>query len=307
MTFLDALDGYWIAKRRTFSQHTIVDYQRSFDRFAAYVGDVDVEKIGAKQINGFLNYVKAEHELGDKSLANVWMALSGFFTWAAPELRFEHPIRGVVPCPKYRRPVIEEYSETDIKAMVAACLENSAWSARSGKVARNKRPTARRDQAIVVTLVETGMRASELCDLEMRDYDQKKGQLHIRHGKGDKSRFVYVADSAQRYLWRYLATRKDVRPNDPLFATASNRKISRDNLLNMIVATAERSGIKSATVHKFRHTFAINFLRNGGNVLELKKLMGHEKLETLLIYVELAQADLARAMRTASPADNWRL
>jgi integrase/recombinase XerD len=203
--------------------------------------------------------------------------------------------------------VIEEYSETDIKAMVAACLENSAWSAKSGKIARNRRPTGKRDQAIVVVLVETGIRASELCDLEMRDYDQKKGQLHIRHGKGDKSRFVYLADSAQRYLWRYLAARKDVRPNDPLFATSTNRRISRDNLLNLIVSVAGRAGVASANVHKFRHTFAINFLRNGGNVLELKKLMGHEKIETLLIYVELAQADLARAMRTASPADHWRL
>lgn len=307
MKFETALDGYWLTRKRDFSTNTVKDYQRTFAYFAAFIGETEVERITSKTVNGFLNHMRSSRKLSDKTLANMWIALGSFFTWASVELKFEHPIRGVVSCPKYRRPVIEEYSEVDIKAMVAACLENSAWSAKSGKIARNKRPTGKRDQAIVVVLVETGIRASELCDLEIRDYDRQKGQIHIRHGKGDKSRFVYVADSAQRYLWRYLVTRKDPRSNDPLFATATNRRMSRDNLLNMIVSMAGRAGVKSANVHKFRHTFAINFLRNGGNLLELKRLLGHEKLDTLHIYVELAQADLAKAMRTASPADRWRL
>lgn len=57
----------------------------------------------------------------------------------------------------------------------------------------------------------------------------------------------------------------------------------------------------------FRHTFAITFLRNGGNVLELQRLLGHEKMDTLRIYVELAQLDLANAQAAASPADHWGL
>jgi site-specific recombinase XerD len=87
----------------------------------------------------------------------------------------------------------------------------------------------------------------------------------------------------------------------------TNRAISRDNLLNMVVATARRAGVAKANLHKFRHTFATNFLRNGGNLLELKRLLGHESLATLQIYVELSQADLSRALRTASPADRWRV
>lgn len=307
MNFLHALDGYWIGRKREFSPNTIADYQRTFGHFDTYVGETDLAQIDSVVINKFLNHCQATRKLSDKSLANIWMALSSFFTWAETELQIKHPIRGSISCPKYKRPVIEEYSEVEVKAMIATCLENSAWSSRSGKIARNKRPTGKRDQAILVTLIETGIRASELCDLRIKDYDQKKGQLNVRHGKGDKQRFVYVADSAQRYIWRYLATRKEPRPDDPLFATTTNRPITRDNLLNMIVATAARAGVTKANVHKFRHTFAINFLRNGGNLLELKRLLGHEKMDTLQIYVELSQADLSRALRTASPADRWRL
>lgn len=75
----------------------------------------------------------------------------------------------------------------------------------------------------------------------------------------------------------------------------------------MIVATAARAGVSHANVHKFRHTFAITFLRNGGNVLELQKLLGHERMETVRTYAELAAMDLANAQAHASPADNWGL
>ncbi len=61
-----------------------------------------------------------------------------------------------------------------------------------------------------------------------------------------------------------------------------------------------------STVHKFRHTFAITFLRNGGSVLELQRMLGHERLDTVRIYASLAEADLQEAQKRASPADNWK-
>jgi site-specific recombinase XerD len=75
----------------------------------------------------------------------------------------------------------------------------------------------------------------------------------------------------------------------------------------MIQRTADRAGVRGATCHRFRHTFAITFLRNGGNLLELQKLLGHEKIDTLQIYVDLAHTDLASAQMRASPADGWNL
>lgn len=307
MTFAEALEGYWLARKRGFSKNTVNDYSRTFEHFARFVGEADIEKISTQIINKFLNHIQATRNLSEKSMANIWMALSSFWTWAEVELKVAHPIRKKIPCPKFRRPVIEEYGEAEVKAMIAACEKSNSWSARSGRVTSSTRPTGKRDQAVIVTFLETGIRASELCDLKMSDYDRERGQLNIRHGKGNKQRFVYLGDSAKKYLWRYLITRKDARPNDPLFATMTHQHMSRDNLLNAVVAIARRAGVKKANLHKFRHTFAISFLRNGGNLLELKKLLGHESIETLQIYVELSQADLARAMRTASPADNWRL
>ena len=75
----------------------------------------------------------------------------------------------------------------------------------------------------------------------------------------------------------------------------------------MIMRCAQRGGVERATVHRFRHTFAINFLRNGGSVLELQHMLGHARLDTIRIYATLAESDLREAQKRASPADKWNL
>jgi site-specific recombinase XerD len=87
----------------------------------------------------------------------------------------------------------------------------------------------------------------------LKDYQQDSGRLHIRHGKGNKARFVYAGIRSQKAIWRYLLERDRVQPSDTLFASKTDNALHHNNL---------------------RHTFAIEFLRNGGNVFELKKILG---------------------------------
>lgn len=308
MLWQTALEGYWLEKRRSFSPGTIADYEGTFRRFAAYHGaDLPpVEHIGAVHVRTYLDDIKARG-LSDKSVLNAWVALSSFWTWAETELGIAHIIRGRVTRPKYRRPAIEPYSRADINAMLNVVGKNAPWTTKTGRRVEERRSTAHRDRAILLVLLDTGIRASELCDLRTADYDPKSGRLHIRHGKGDKSRFVWCGAAARKAVWRHLADRPAVQPADPLFATRTNQPLDRNNLRHMIESCAQRAGVFGATVHKFRHTFAITFLRNGGTPLELQRLLGHERMDTLKIYVTLAESDLSEAQRRASPADNWNL
>jgi site-specific recombinase XerD len=70
---------------------------------------------------------------------------------------------------------------------------------------------------------------------------------------------------------------------------------------------ASHAGVAKATIHRCRHTLAVNFIRNKGSVVALQELLGHERLDTIRIYVKLAEVDLANEQHAASPADNWRL
>ncbi|MGE0278158.1 MAG: tyrosine-type recombinase/integrase [Nitrospiraceae bacterium] len=307
ITFTAALGGYWLARRRDFSPNTIADYERTFTKFAAHIDNAPINTVTTDHINSFLNDLRLIQKLAAKTVANAWTALSSFWTWAETDLKLPHPIRGKIECPHVNAPVVEIYTQIEIKALLGACDQTTNWRTRNGRLATSARPTAGRDKAIIVTLVETGLRASELCNLTVGDYNSTQGRLHIRHGKGDKDRLVFISDTCKKHLWRYLATRPESTPADPLFATARNTHLDRDMLLKMIRTTAERAGVHHAYIHKFRHTFAVNFLRNGGNPLELQSMLGHERMETVRIYARLAEVDLATAQRRASVADNWRL
>jgi integrase/recombinase XerD len=307
LTFATALEGYWLARRSNFSPATVRDYSVTFVRFEAYIGDRPLVAITAADIQRFLDTTRDERKLAKKTVCNMWVALSSFYTWAETELHIDHAIRGHVQQPEYRSPAIQIYTEVEIKAMLGACLETAPWQTRRGKATRSPRPESLRDQAIITTLVDTGVRASELCDFQRSDYIQTQGRLLVRHGKGDKQRVVFLGQAGRRTLWRYLVTRPDIQPADFIFATKTNQRMERNNLGDTLKRIGQRAGVLGVTVHRFRHTFAVNFLRNGGNVLELQEILGHERMETVRIYARLAEVDLAAAQRRASPADRWRL
>ena len=307
MRLEDALDGYWLARKRDFSPNTVNDYQRTFTRFCEFVGaDKPIEEISSGEIHDFLNHAQKRYRLGKKTLTNVWIALSSFWSWAERELDIEHIIRKRVPQPRFRRQPVEAFTEDDVRRLLASCDYNDSWRTKWGRNARTKRPTALRDRAIMLTLLDSGLRASELAGLRMSDFDKDRGQLMIRHGKGDKRRVVYLGDSARKALWKYMTTRVGVRADDPIFITRTGRPMDRMNVCHMIERAGKRTGIH-AFPHKFRHTFAITFLRNGGNLLTLQQILGHESLDTVRNYANIAAVDIENALRIASPVDNWRL
>ena len=94
---------------------------------------------------------------------------------------------------------------------------------------------------------------------------------------------------------------------DPAFATDKDRPLTRRRILAIINTISKRAGVTDANVHRFRHTFAINYLRNGGDIYTLQRILGHSTLDMVKRYLEIAQADLEKAHRKASPVSNWGL
>ena len=300
----DAIRAFWLERKRDVSTNTFLEYSHWYRGLSAFLdASICIEDITPNDIRAWLNELADEGELSDKSLSNAWVALSALFTWAETELGIVHPLRGRVRRPSYKPKPIIPYTISEIVALLREVDSAAEWTAKSGKRVKSRRATAARDRCIILTLLDTGVRASELCNLGYEDFDQVSGRLTVREGKGGKDRMVYVGEVTRRHLRTYLTG----RTSGLLFPARGGVPLNRSNLRKLIVRIAARAGVRKANVHRFRHTFAVNFLRNGGNVFALQAMLGHARMDTVKVYVRLAEQDLADAQRRASPVDNWRL
>lgn len=307
MRLSEVIEGYWLAKQLDLSETTIPGYARVFDRLVSFLGDPEFTKVTSTDIRRYLVHISEEYGLAKRTVHDAWVPLSSLWTWAETELQTPHIIRGKVKQPGYTRRVIDALTADDVRALLIAAQKGKTYTTRKGKRVTPKRRTAHRDRAIILTLLDAGLRASELCALTIDDYDAKRGRLHVRHGKGDKGRFVVIGSRCQRAIWHYLELKRhDAKPHEPLFSTRNGTHLDRTQLRWVLVTLGEQAGVQNSYPHRFRHTFAINFLRNGGNMLTLKELLGHESLFMVEIYARIVEADIDAA-RTHSPADNWRL
>lgn len=298
MKLSDALEGYWLTKELEFSPQTMPGYRRTFARLVAFLDDAHIEDITSADIRRFLLHLRDHYKLSRRTVSDAWVPLSSLWTWAEVELGIPHIIRGRVKRPTFTKQVIQPFDEDEIRQLLAVVGLNAIGA---------ERPTAIRDRALILTLLDTGSRASELVALTVGDYGAQTGRLHIRHGKGDKARVVVVGQRTQKALWRWLATRGEAPDDAPLFPSAKNGgHLHRENLHHLLKRLGERAGVRKVHPHRFRHTFAVNFLRNGGNAIALQELLGHTDLTMVRNYVRLAQMDFDEA-RKQSPADKWKL
>lgn len=141
-----------------------------------------------------------------------------------------------------------------------------------------------RDRAMIEFLYSTGVRVSEMVSLNIGDIEMGKQEL-IVYGKGSKERKTYITDSAKFYLKRYLKER-DAKDSDPLFVTGDKPHgcMSVAGIQYMLRQLGKRAGVEKTHPHRFRRTIATDLLARGMPIEQVKEFLGHEKLDTTLIY-----------------------
>jgi site-specific recombinase XerD len=162
-----------------------------------------------------------------------------------------------------------------------------------------KSPSARRLQVLLLVILDCGLRISEALGLERSAIDWDQSTLTVL-GKGRKQRTVPLSREMRRRLWVYLKTHDHER----VFPTRDGRALSPRNVQHGMGRAREALGIPPATKfspHVLRHTFATSYLRNGGDVFRLQRILGHSTLEMTRRYVSLQTADLTRVHDRFSP------
>ena len=245
--------------------------------------------------------------LSGYAIDNYWKSIRSFFVYAEKSLGLRKRPDRNLGRPKFSKPVVKPFSRDEVTRMIKDCEWVTAQY--EGRTIRRRRPRGIFDKALILMFLETGMRLGEVARLKIKDVNLKTGEVAIENystGIKARSRFVYLGNTGKHAVWVYLAKRAETEknyendPDDPLFS--KDATLLRDR----IEAIGKRCGIVKPTPHRFRYTFAIEFLRGGGDVYVLRLLLGHSTLTMVSRYLEIAKQDLEDAVKH-SIADRWKL
>ena len=189
MDLSNALQGLILSKTAEGkSPHTIRVYQYGMTKFIKFLGNPEIQNLTNKDIQTFFFYLREETNLSESSLVNVWRAIRVFFSWSEIELGTSRPDKNM-PYPKAPIKNVIPFSDNEIRRLLAACNNTKRATSLNRKQFHMKRPTADRDKAIILTLLETGVRVSELARLTMEGLNLETGEIQIRpFGSGLKSK-----------------------------------------------------------------------------------------------------------------------
>ena len=194
------IDGYLLSlAARHLSEHTIADYSRTLHKFSAFlVTDPPVHEITTRHIELFM---QSFSNLSNKSLLNYYIGLSALWTWLVKEgFVAENIVRKLTP-PKAEVKEIIPLTEAEIKLIMAA-LNRSKIYQRQGQSMDHALGSYDRNRAIILLMLDTGIRATELCELKIEDVDSRNNRIFVRKGKGMKERNLPFSSRTGQMIWR---------------------------------------------------------------------------------------------------------
>ena len=296
------------------SRKTIEWYETNLKRFSRFLkrehpGSA-VSDIGPAEARSFILHLQNDvrrwetnpfiHDtkgLSPHTIHGYARAIKAFWSWLLDEGYTPENSMARLKCPRTPRKIIPAFSAEQIERLLAVLDPGT--------------PAGFRDYAIIMVFIDTGIRLSELVNLRPEDIDFGQSCLLVT-GKGNKERIVPFGSHVRRALRRYLSAVRP-EPESPQvnrFFLSRRGLPLRPNMVRSMISRAGRranvSGVRCSP-HTFRHTFAKQYLLNGGDVFSLQRILGHTSLEVVRLYVNLTSLDVSQQHRKFSPVDTMGL
>lgn len=289
-------------------------YHPALRHLLRYTNDPPLNEIMPNILKQFIYYLLTEYvpernlystrkgtPLSGSAVDNYWKALRSFFRWAHQnQLINSNPARDL-PRPGFSLPEIQPFAADEIKRLLKSAEYTTAQ--RNGRNISIKRPNAKRNLALLLLMLDTGLRLGEIARLKIADVHLDSREVYVAPygtGKKTKSRVIPIGKATSTALWHYLSG-LELDPARSLF------HLSPHSIRSLVLRLGKTAGVPHTHPHRFRHTFAIEYLRNGGDIFTLQRILGHSSLDMVRRYLNLAKSDIQSAHRRASPVDNWRL
>jgi site-specific recombinase XerC len=294
----ELVDEYAIALEVAGRSRRTIDWYRTylddFVKFASRVaGPATLEDLAPAIARRWLLATQSTRErpLAPNSVAGRVRTLRAFAGWVQRELQLgSHPLAGL-PIPKVPDVLVPSLTAPELRALLGAVED------RSSDVAR--------DRAIVLLMLDTGIRLGELIAVSIGDVDLIEGRCRVM-GKGSKERVVPLGGRTRRAIRMSLLNRGPLAADDPLFVGRRGSRLTPRAVQQLVGRLARAAGLtQRCSPHVLRHSFARAFLANGGDVFSLQRILGHSpsSLQVTRRYVRLLDDDLLAVHRRVSPAD----
>jgi integrase/recombinase XerD len=293
------------------SSRTVEWYEHKLRIFANYVEDQysvdDPAAVEPDQIRAFLVHMREDvqaNELNphrpaeDRPLSAFTVqgyhrAIKCFCNWLVREEYLEKSPAQHISRPKAPRSIVKTFDPGQVRRLLSVPDRHTAAGFRS--------------YTIMLLLLDTGIRLSELTGLRTQDLHLEQGYIQVQ-GKGEKQRLVPVGNKVRKVLWQYMARHRPETAYPEIanvFLDEGGRPIKGETVYRMVVRRGRQAGLEGVrcSPHTFRHTFAVSFLRNGGDVFSLQRILGHTSLVVTRMYCQLSESDIQAQHRRCSPVD----
>ncbi|RKS96838.1 site-specific tyrosine recombinase XerD [Chryseobacterium defluvii] len=297
MTWDEKIKDFEIFLRfeRNFSENTLDAYVRDIKKLKEYaeedLANVGPDRIGYENLQEYI-FNLSKQKFSERSQARWISSIKAFFKFLLEdEFREDNPA-ALLEGPKLGLYLPDTLSLPDINKIISAIEVNS--------------DLGKRNQCIIEVLYGCGLRVSELIELKISNINFQENYIKV-NGKGNKTRFVPLADYTAELLKSYI---NDVRANnkinkkyeDTLFLNSRGTSMSRVIVFLIIKELTDKAGVsKKISPHTFRHSFATHLLQNGADLRYIQEMLGHSSITTTEIYTHLKTEELRDVILSYHP------
>ena len=288
MTWNEAIENYanYLRFEKNASENTIEAYVSDLQKLQDFAEqnlmNITPITISYEHLQEFL-YQVSKINYSERTQARWISSIKGFFSFLLEdELREDNP-SALLETPKLGLYLPDTLSLEEIEKLISATEENT--------------DLAKRNRCMIEVLYGCGLRVSELTELQISNINFKENYLKIQ-GKGDKVRFVPLADYTADFIKNYInniRSKQKINPkhSDILFLNSRGAQISRQMVFLIIKEIVKKAGIqKNISPHTFRHSFATHLLQNGADLRFIQEMLGHSSITTTEIYTHLNTEEL---------------
>jgi len=276
----DILTDYKEYMNLKVGEKTIIAYSSDIIMFLEYLQSKGVKRLGHIKGQMIVSYLGYRKSLGNSnaSLNRYRMSIKSLFLYLRITDVVKDDIMLKVPTPKVSQQSPYVPTVNEIEAILAI-------------------PTSLRDKAILELLYSSGLRASELCDLDIRD--TAGHTILVRCGKGSKTRTVPLTQGAYDTIAAYIQERGTHA--GPLFQTLMGKKLRRQLLSRIVTNYAKKAGIEGVTTHTLRHACATHLLDEGADLRLIQEVLGHSSIASTQRYTHLSSNKIQEMFQQFHP------